>query len=128
MTSSVAYAYSETEPWSAAWDRTDFRHPDWWQSTSAQPSQMGASTITTSPESTAAAEQRLGRPQHDEAMLGREAEASPHFGGRAQPGDVIGVETGGEQTHVGETTEDENDRRRDAEDKMATGSNRRTTR
>jgi hypothetical protein len=40
---------------------------------------------------------------------------SPHFGGRAQPGDVLGIETGGEQTHVGETTGDENERRRDAE-------------
>jgi uncharacterized protein YjbJ (UPF0337 family) len=63
--------------------------------------------------------------QRDEEAVVREAEPSPHFGGRAQPGDVIGVETGGEQTHVGETTEDENDRRRDAEDEFATGSNRR---
>ena len=63
--------------------------------------------------------------QRDEEAVAREAEPSPHFGGRAQPGDVIGVETGGEQTHVGETTEDENTRRRDAEDEFATGSNRR---
>jgi hypothetical protein len=55
-------------------------------------------------------------------------EPSPHFAGRAQPGDVIGVETRGEQTHVGETTEDENNRRRDAEDEFATGSNRRGNR
>jgi hypothetical protein len=55
-------------------------------------------------------------------------EPSPHFAGRAQPSDVIGVETGGEQTHVGETTEDENNRRRDAEDEFATGSNRRRNR
>jgi hypothetical protein len=39
---------------------------------------------------------------------------SPHFAGRAQPGDVLGLETGGEQTHVGETGEDENKRREDA--------------
>lgn len=51
--------------------------------------------------------------------IGRAAEHSPHPGGRAQPGDVIGVETGGEQTHVGETTEDENKRRRDAEEEAA---------
>ena len=63
--------------------------------------------------------------QRDEEMATHEAEPSPHFGGRAQPGDVIGVETGGEQTHVGETTEDENKRRRDAEDEFATGSDRR---
>jgi len=81
-TSGAAYSYSATEPWSAAWDGPDFRHPDWWRSA---------------------------------VMPGdREAELSPHLGGRAKPGDVIGVETGGEQTHVGETTEDENKRRQDA--------------
>jgi uncharacterized protein YjbJ (UPF0337 family) len=63
--------------------------------------------------------------QRDEEAIVRGAESSPHFGGRAQPGDVIGVETGGEQTHVGETTEDENKHRRDAEDNIGTGSNRR---
>lgn len=34
---------------------------------------------------------------------------------RAQPGDVLGIERGGERTHLGETREDEDDRRRDAE-------------
>jgi hypothetical protein len=42
-------------------------------------------------------------------------EDSPHFDGRAQPGDVLGIETGGERSHIGETSEDENTRRRDAE-------------
>ena len=45
----------------------------------------------------------------------RPGDVSPHLGGRAQPGDVLGLETGGEQTHVGDTNEDENERRRDAE-------------
>jgi hypothetical protein len=80
--SGTARSYSATEPWPAAWDGPDFRHPDWWKS-SAIPEERGA-------------------------------EPSPHLGGRAQPGDVIGLETGGERTHVGETTEDENKRRRDA--------------
>jgi hypothetical protein len=34
--------------------------------------------------------------------------------GRAQPGDVLGIETGGETTAIGEDAEDENERRRDA--------------
>ena len=68
--------------------------------------------------------ERLGGRLHYEEAMAREAEPSPHFGGRAQPGDVIGVETGGEQTHVAETTDDENKRRRSAEDEFATGSNR----
>jgi hypothetical protein len=35
-----------------------------------------------------------------------------YLDGRAQPGDVIGIETGGERTHVGDTPEDEHRRRR----------------
>jgi hypothetical protein len=40
---------------------------------------------------------------------------SPHDGGRAQPGDVLGIETGGERTSIGDTSEDENKRRENAE-------------
>ena len=42
-------------------------------------------------------------------------DSSPHYGGRAQPGDILGIETGGETTSIGETSDDENKRRRDAE-------------
>jgi hypothetical protein len=80
-------ASSLSEPWAAAWDGPDFRHPDWWK-TSAEP-------------------------------FASEAEPSPFIGGRAQPGDVIGVETGGEETHIGDTAEDENKRREDAEEEVA---------
>lgn len=45
----------------------------------------------------------------------RAGDVSPHYEGRAQPGDVLGVETDGERTYMGDTTEDENKRRRDAE-------------
>jgi hypothetical protein len=41
-------------------------------------------------------------------------DVSPHYGGRAQPGDVLGIETGGETTGIGDTAEDEDERRRDA--------------
>jgi hypothetical protein len=58
-----------------------------------------------------------------ELMTARERtdadDVSPHFEGRAQPGDVLGIETGGERTYVGETAEDENKRRRDAERALA---------
>jgi hypothetical protein len=40
---------------------------------------------------------------------------SPHFGGRAQPGDVLGIETGGETSEIGDSAEDENERRRKLE-------------
>ena len=36
--------------------------------------------------------------------------------GRAQPGDVLGIEPDGETTHLGETREDEDERREDAEE------------
>lgn len=35
---------------------------------------------------------------------------------RAQPGDVLGIERDGETTELGDTREDEDQRRRDAED------------
>jgi len=35
--------------------------------------------------------------------------------GRAQPGDVLGVDRDGESTHLGETRKDEDKRREDAE-------------
>jgi hypothetical protein len=42
-------------------------------------------------------------------------DVSPHFGGRAQPGDILGIETGGETTKIGDSAEDENKRRRETE-------------
>ena len=42
-------------------------------------------------------------------------DVSPHFGGRAQPGDILGIETGGETTGIGDSAEDENKRRRAVE-------------
>src|SRR3954469_21856146 len=58
------------------------------------------------------------RDESREEVLASEnaGDTSPHLGGRAQPGDVLGVETGGERTYVGDTSEDENKRRRDAEE------------
>jgi hypothetical protein len=42
-------------------------------------------------------------------------DVSPHDAGRAQPGDVLGIKTSGERSHLGDESEDENKRRRDAE-------------
>ncbi len=38
---------------------------------------------------------------------------------RAQPGDVLGIERGGETTSLGDTEEDEDSRRKDAEREVA---------
>jgi hypothetical protein len=60
--------------------------------------------------------QRAERAAVREDMVAREGDdVSPHYGGRAQPGDVLGIETGGERTGVGDTAEDEDKRRRTAE-------------
>ena len=40
---------------------------------------------------------------------------------RAQPGDVLGIERGGETTSLGDTEEDEDRRRREALEDEATG-------
>ena len=40
-----------------------------------------------------------------DTVVAKAADGSPHVDGRAQPGDVLGVETDGEQTHIGDTAE-----------------------
>jgi hypothetical protein len=113
--SGVVYAYSETEPYTAAWDRVDFSYPDWWSG--QQPSERGVLP------SGARGEVGSGRPYppsvdrspERERVVAKGSDVSPHFDGRAQPGDVLGVETDGEQTHVGDTADDENKRREAAQ-------------
>jgi hypothetical protein len=51
----------------------------------------------------------------DNDKLRDDEDVSPHFDGRAQPGDVLGIETDGERTGISDTTQDENERRRKAE-------------
>ena len=47
-------------------------------------------------------------------------DVTPETGtGRAQPGDVVGIEERGERTHLGETRKDEDERREDAEEAVA---------
>jgi hypothetical protein len=59
------------------------------------------------------------RDTHDRELVtareGRRSDPSPHQDGRAQPGDVLGIETGGERTAIGDTAEDEHQRRFRAE-------------
>lgn len=55
------------------------------------------------------------RPSTERSTRGVTGDVSPHVDGRAQPGDVLGIETGGETTSIGDTAEDEDKRRRAAE-------------
>jgi hypothetical protein len=45
---------------------------------------------------------------------------------RAQPGDVLGIERDGETTELGDTREDEDERREDAEEAVRTDRDRRS--
>ena len=73
-------------------------------------------------ERAAAEARRIAELNRREREEGRTAasdsdDVSPHYGGRAQPGDILGIETGGETTAIGDTAEDEDERRRDANKK-----------
>jgi hypothetical protein len=119
--STMVVDYDVDEPFGAAWDRPDYRYPDWWQAEPTRPDRMGASAqkemVDYPPESGTIdypARERVVASER-ERRSGPTPDPSPHFDGRAQPGDVIGLETGGERTYVGDTAEDENKRREAAE-------------
>jgi PRC-barrel domain len=86
--------YAADEPYSSAWDRSQYATPTWWRERSWS---------------------------DDEEIRAEGSDTSPHFDRRAQPGIVLGLETGGERTSIGDTTEDENEKRRDAEETVAKG-------
>jgi hypothetical protein len=144
MNDAICEACSDTvypggDPLSAAWGRPDYRQPDWWSTVTmrgAADATAGNANVATpdypatkvSPAlgglqaereaeraPTRAAAHGITAEREREMVTAREADPSPHFDGRAQPGDVVGFETGGERTHIGETREDENKRRIDAE-------------
>lgn len=134
--------YPAADPLSPIWGAPEFTQPDWWaksvtglEGTSLAgvrddyvpiedypAGKVGRATGELQAEQMIAREDsaydtraKQAREQQDRDPLTRGPEPSPHVEGRAQPGDVIGLETGGEQTHIGDTTEEENKRRMDAE-------------
>jgi hypothetical protein len=113
----VSVVYSSTEPPDAAWERSDYRYPDWWHASLLLPERSPLTAGVNYPPAETSDTQVIDREQVIARETGSsEADPSPHFDGRAQPGDVIGVETDGERTYIGDTKEDENERRRKAED------------
>jgi hypothetical protein len=114
-----ATSYSADEPVSASWNQPHYRFPDWWRGGQGTAERIApaASAAEYRPARAAADEQDGREGDRREAVTARETnDVSPHFDGRAQPGDVIGLETGGERTYIGDTSEDENERRRSAEE------------
>ena len=103
--------------------RRHYRQPDWWRQDygverlrPVETREPGAAAPAGKPAGRSADSYPRSARQEREAIIARDAdEVSPHYEGRAQPGDVLGIETGGETTSVGDTAEDENQRRRSAE-------------
>jgi hypothetical protein len=103
----------------------DYEYPTWWESSFYRPESIDRSERdmagVSSGDRAAAGEGSGTRstnrdPRSDrEVVTAHGGETSPYAGGRAKPGDVIGVETGGETTRLSDTKADENERRRDAE-------------
>ena len=106
-----------------------YSQPDWWKrdynrsDRTRDVARVAERDIRVRPATTersaAAAEREPVRERHDrEHVMARDRDAgevSPYTDGRAQPGDVLGLDTGGERSHLGDDAEDENKRRRDAQ-------------
>ena len=97
--------------------RRHYMQPAWWRYSARQEEDVRAAERPVS-RSAAPASRDVHQREHVTAR-GGEPDYSPHQEGRAQPGDVLGIESGGETTAIGDTAEDENERRRTAE--RATG-------
>lgn len=105
-----------------------YGQPSWWHGVDAPPRSSNGTdhaTLVAGPHpELPPTEQVMARDRSEvrgtyEVKESSVAEASPHYDGRAQPGDVIGVETGAEETHIGDTGKDENERRENAEKQAA---------
>jgi len=117
----------------------DYESPAWWDESFYRPESSARSSASTGGASTArasdggtsagtastntASANRASNEARRDTTADRDRElvtaqggnTSPYPGGRAKPGDVVGVETGGETTHISDTKKDEDERRRDAE-------------
>jgi len=111
----VVVTYNSAEPLTAAWNRSDFRYPDWWSAEPTRPDRMGATAVTKGAEYHSESKSGAASREQVTAKADDLSDVSPHFDGRAQPGDVIGIETGGERTEIGDTSDDENKRRQAAQ-------------
>ena len=96
-----------------------YAQPEWWTPRNYETTRLRTVTAGAFEPASSAARDRFERERivaqaRSDVTVGRE-DVSPHFEGRAQPGDILGIETGGERTYIGDTSEDENTRRRRAE-------------
>jgi hypothetical protein len=113
-------SYPADEPYYEAWNRRAYQYPEWWTAEPSMPDTMRPRAARTTDVGQGASSSRPPIPpkrERTESQTERSEarDTSPHFGGRAQPGDVLGVETEGETTSIGDTKEDEEKRLENAE-------------
>ena len=106
-------SYKADEPYYEAWSRRFYEYPDWWAGMPMIPPDPAFANEKIGP-ATGPPRSTPRRRRSRQLEPAEVHDTSPHFDGRAQPGDVLGIETGGEETHIGETSEDENERREKA--------------
>ena len=101
--------------------RRHYAQPDWWRNAGYATERlqglrdrMARSAAPAAPDEASPVPDVHNR-ERVMALDNPAGDVSPHFEGRAQPGDVLGIETGGERTAIGETGEDEDTRRSGAE-------------
>jgi hypothetical protein len=107
-------SYKADEPYYEAWSRRFYEYPDWWAGMPMLPPDAAVGNEERMGAVSEAARPATRRRRSQQLEPAEVHDTSPHFDGRAQPGDVLGIETGGEETHIGETSEDENKRREKA--------------
>ena len=115
--------YAQPDWWRLEYQRPErYQNLERWERRDAEKHRARASTRPVAPAAVRDDYNRDAVRARDSGPQGRDVrpvteggEESPHLGGRAQPGDVLGVETAGERTYLGDTSEKENDRRREAE-------------
>ena len=96
---------------------THYQSPTWWDADFSRPNRADVAAKAMGGSMPARSTVRAAPDRHREreAVVAQAGDVGSHAGGRAQPGDGLGVEPGGERTYVGNSSEDENKRRRDAE-------------
>ncbi len=78
-----------------------YREPEWWRTTRAP---VGVGRVATERPGASHPTEREGTRPLQERIVARDGE---WVGDRAEPGDVLGIESGGEETHLGDTSADE---------------------
>ena len=135
-TSAASVCCDATPDMSTAWySWSHYEYPSWWDASYYRPDRAGASagsvdtsassgtsagrtapaSMSSSSPASATAPSAASSSRDREREMVSARETSGDNANRAQPGNLIGVDSGGEQTHIGDTAKDEDDRRRDAE-------------